>query len=243
MCSITPETANVGSSYNRMQGPGIGCWFSDRSHCRHWSLTLTFTLTSENISLLYSVAHCSRSQDIDLFKFQLSYCYIPLQDTCPITSAVLGHLMKTHVPLIFLHRDKKSPSGCLKMCNTGYIPLYYLYWPLYNYAAHAADILSPTTVVQGVDNHSWGLYCRRCYCIRSCWGYSTFSRWLGQLSTVLTKDESPHTGCAFTPWVVSFTPPSIEHLVGGTSILRLIRTTMESHEKDSGNPDRTAWQV
>ena len=51
MCSITPETANVGNSYNRMRGPGIGCWFSDRSNCNHWSLTLTFTLTSENISL------------------------------------------------------------------------------------------------------------------------------------------------------------------------------------------------
>ena len=49
MCSITPETANVGSSYNRMRGPGIGCWFSDRSNCSHWSLTLT--LTSENLSL------------------------------------------------------------------------------------------------------------------------------------------------------------------------------------------------
>ena len=24
-------------------------------------------------------------------------------------------------------------------------------------------------VVQGVDNHSWGLYCRRCYCICVCW--------------------------------------------------------------------------
>ena len=52
MCSITPpETANIGSSYNRMRGPGIGCWFSDRSNCSHWSLTLTFTLTSENLSL------------------------------------------------------------------------------------------------------------------------------------------------------------------------------------------------
>ena len=51
MCSITPETANVGSSYNRMRGPGIGCWFSDRSNCSHWSLTLTFILTSENLSL------------------------------------------------------------------------------------------------------------------------------------------------------------------------------------------------
>ena len=51
MCSITPETANVSSSYNRMRGPCIGCWFSDRSNCSHWSLTLTFTLTSENLSL------------------------------------------------------------------------------------------------------------------------------------------------------------------------------------------------
>ena len=41
--------------------------------------------------------------------------------------------------------------------------------------------------------------------------------------TDLTKDESPHTGYTFTPWVVSFTPPSIEHQVGGTSILRLFR--------------------
>ena len=127
-----------------------------------------------------------------------------------------------------------------------YIPLYYFYWSLYNYAAHAADILTPTTVVQGVDNHSWGLNCRRCYCIRVFWGRSSrifhFSRWLGQLSTVLTKDESPHTGYTFTPWVVSFTPPSIEQ-VRGTSILRLIRTMMESHEKDYWNPDETALQV
>ena len=47
MCSITPETATVGSRHNRMRGPGIGCWFSDRSNCSHWSLTLT----SENLSL------------------------------------------------------------------------------------------------------------------------------------------------------------------------------------------------
>ena len=89
------------------------------------------------------------------------------------------------------------------------------YWSLYNYAAHAAGVLTPFTVVQGVDNHSWGLYCRRCYCICVCWGRPCrifhFSRWLGQLRTVLTKDESPHTGYTFTPWVVSFTPPSIEH--------------------------------
>ena len=59
MCSITPATANVGSSYNRMRGPGIGCWFSDRSNCSHWSLTLTFTLTNENLSLLVFVQLCS----------------------------------------------------------------------------------------------------------------------------------------------------------------------------------------
>ena len=50
---------------------------------------------------------------------------------------------------------------------------FYFYWSLYNYTAHAADILTPTTVVQGVDNHSWGLYCRRCYCIRVCWRRSS----------------------------------------------------------------------
>ena len=51
MCLITPGTANVGSSYNCKRGPGIGCWFSDPSNCSHWSLTPTFTLTSENLSL------------------------------------------------------------------------------------------------------------------------------------------------------------------------------------------------
>ena len=48
-----------------------------------------------------------------------------------------------------------------------------LNWSLYNYAAHAADILTPTTVVQGVDNHSWGLYCRRCYCLWVCWSFQS----------------------------------------------------------------------
>ena len=69
-----------------------------------------------------SVAHCSRSQDIDLFKFQLSYCNNPLQDTCPITFAVLEHLIRTHVLLIFLHRDKKSYRWPEK-CATLYITL------------------------------------------------------------------------------------------------------------------------
>ena len=52
MCSITPETANVGSNCNRMRGPVIGCWFTDRSNCSLWSLTLAFTLTNENLSYI-----------------------------------------------------------------------------------------------------------------------------------------------------------------------------------------------
>ena len=179
MCSFTPETANVGSSYNRMRGPGIGCWFSDRSNCSHWSLTLTLTLTSENISLY-------------------------------TTLLLLLVLIQLYSPRCW-HLDS---NYCRTRCRQSQLMF----------------VLS-----------------RRCYCIRVCWGRSSrifhLSRWLGQLSTVLTKDESPHTGYTFTPWVVSFTPPSIEHQVGGTSILRLIRTTMGSHKKDSRNPDRTAWQV
>ena len=154
MCLITPETAKVGSSYSHMRGPGIGCWFSDRSNCSHRSFEAAVLPIKPNI---YT----------DQWETIIKY-----------------------TTLLF-------------------------YWSLYNYAAHAADILTPTTVVQGVNNHSWGLYCRRCYCICVCWGRSSrifhFSRWLGQLRTVLTKDESPHTSYTFTPWVGSFTPPSIEH--------------------------------
>ena len=84
-----------------------------------------------------------------------------------------------------------------------------LYWLLHN----AADILTPTTVAQGVDNHSWGLYCRHCCCICICWGCCNrifhWSCWLGQLSTVLTKDESPHAGYTFT-LDGFFYPPSRE---------------------------------
>ena len=145
-CSITPETANVGSILNRIRGPGIGCWFSDRSNCSHWSLTLTFTLTSENLSLYTTLL---------------------------------------------------------------------VYWSLYNYAAHAAVILTRTTIVQGENNHSWGLYCRRCYSIRVCRGRSSrifhVSRWLGRPSTVITK-MTVHTQVTPLPpgWCLLL-PPSIEH--------------------------------
>ena len=50
------------------------------------------------------------------------------------------------------------------------------------------------------------------------------------IATVLTKDESPHTGYTFAHWLVSFTPPRREHQVGGTAILRLFRRPIESHE-------------
>ena len=49
MCSITPETANVCSSYNRMRGPGMGCWFSDRSNCSHWSFEAAVLPINPNI--------------------------------------------------------------------------------------------------------------------------------------------------------------------------------------------------
>ena len=49
MCSITPETANVCRSYNRMRGPGIDCWFSYRSNCSHWSFEAAVLPISPNI--------------------------------------------------------------------------------------------------------------------------------------------------------------------------------------------------
>ena len=49
MCSITPETANICSSYYRMRGPGIGCWFSDRSNCSHRSFEAAVLPINPNI--------------------------------------------------------------------------------------------------------------------------------------------------------------------------------------------------
>ena len=48
-CSITPETANVGSSYSHMRGPGVGCWFSYRSNCSHWSFEAAVLPINPNI--------------------------------------------------------------------------------------------------------------------------------------------------------------------------------------------------
>ena len=97
MCSITPETAKIGSNYtcySHKQGSDISCWFSDRSNCKQWSFEAVVLPINRNI-----------------------------------------------------YTDHWEPIVI-------YITLL-LYWSLYNYTAHAADILTPTTAVQGVDNHSW----------------------------------------------------------------------------------------
>ena len=49
MCSITPETAKVGNSYSHMRSPCIGCWFSNRSNCSHWSFEATVLPIYANI--------------------------------------------------------------------------------------------------------------------------------------------------------------------------------------------------
>ena len=49
VCSITPETTNVGSSYSHMRGPGVGCWFSCCSNCSHWSFEAAVLPINPNI--------------------------------------------------------------------------------------------------------------------------------------------------------------------------------------------------
>ena len=49
MCSITPETVNVGSSYSHMRGTGVGCWLSDCSNCSHWSFEAAVLPINPNI--------------------------------------------------------------------------------------------------------------------------------------------------------------------------------------------------
>ena len=113
-CNVTMITTWDGNEMAfQMAGPVQGkstghCGFPSKGILRFGLLIFCLILVWTNCWTNSSVAHCSRSQDIDLFKFQLSYCYNPFQDTCPITSAVLGHLVRTHVPLIFLDRDKTS---------------------------------------------------------------------------------------------------------------------------------------
>ena len=91
---------------------------------------------------------------------------------------------------------------------------------------------------QGVDCLFGNIFYRVVVILRACVGVAV-AEFLWSV-TDLTKDESPHTGYTFTPWMVSFTPPGIQHQVGGTSILRLFRRTVGSHKIDFRYPD---WQV
>ena len=107
VCSITPETANVGSSYNHMRGPSVGCWFSDRSNCSHWSFE----------------------------------------------AAVLPITPKIHTdqwePIVIYHSI--TLLVVIQLCSPRCWHLDSNYW----------------RTRCSVDNHSWGLYCRRCYCIET----------------------------------------------------------------------------
>ena len=132
MCSITPATAKIGSSYGHMRGPGICCWFSDHSNCSQWNFEAALLPINPNIY-------------IDQWEPIVIYHSITLLVIIQLWSPRCRHL------------------------------------------------LTPSTVVQCVDNHSRGLYCHQCYCICVCWGRPSrilhFSCWPGHLSTVLTKEE------------------------------------------------------
>ena len=79
---------------------------------------------------------------------------------------------------------------------------------MYNYAAHATDILTPTTVVRGVDKHSRGLYCRRCYCIRK----EAHLKTMYYIWHVIIYPFTNFSGASFEvlEWISNFNP----HLTG-----------------------------
>ena len=153
MCSITIETAKVGSSYSHMRGPGIGCWFSDRSNCSCRSFEAAVLPISPNI---YT----------DQWEPIIIYHSIILLVLIQLCSTSCWHL---------------DSNYCCTGCRQSQL----------------RSVLSPLLLhlrLLGTFQSDIPLSC-----------------WLGQLRTVITKDESPHTGYTFTPWVVSFTPPSIKH--------------------------------
>ena len=152
MCSITPETAKVGSSYSHMRGPGIGCWLSDRSNCSCRSFEAAVLPTNPNI-------YTDQWEPINI-----------------------------HHSIIFLVLIQLCSPRCWHLDS--------------NYCRTGCRQSQPRFVLSPLPLH-----------LRLLGPFQIFhfSRWLGQLRIVLTKDESPHTGYTFTPWVVSFTPPSIEH--------------------------------
>ena len=69
MCSITPKTAKVSSSYSHMAGPGICHLFSDSSNCSYWSFEAAVPhintdqyvpiITHHSVTLLVIIQLCS----------------------------------------------------------------------------------------------------------------------------------------------------------------------------------------
>ena len=151
MCSITPGTAKVGSGH--MRGPGIGCWFSDRSNCSHWSFEAAVLPINPNIY-------------IDHGEPIVIYHYITLLVLIQLCSQRCWHLESNYCRTRYRQSQLRfvlSPLLLhLRLLGTvqSDIPLFTLTWS----AMHS-------------PNQGW---------------------------------ESTHRLHIY-PWVVSFTPPSIEH--------------------------------
>ena len=89
----------------------------------------------------FRVAHCSRSQDIDLFKCPWSYFNTPLRNTCLVAFAVLGQLNQDTFPITCFSIWTRSPIGCLINVQNSCIPTtmneisHYIFvgsiWPLW----------------------------------------------------------------------------------------------------------------
>ena len=155
MCSITPETAMVGSSFSHMRSPGIA-WLSERSHCSQWSFEGAVLPIDPNI-------YTDQREPIVIYHF--------------ITLLVVIQLC---IPRCWY----LDSNYCRTRCRQSQLRF----------------VLSPLLLLLRL----LGTF------------QSDIPFRLGQLSTVLTKDESPHTGYTFISWVVSLTPLSTEHWGGGT---------------------------
>ena len=143
MCSITPEMANVGSSYSHTRDPSIDCWFSSLSNCSHWCFK----------AAVLSINPTDQWEPI------VVYHSIILLVFTQLCSPRCWHLDSSY-----------RHTRCRRL------QLRFVLSPLHLHLLAGSNPIFH------------------------------FSRWLGQLSTVLTTDESPHTGYIFRPWVLSFTP-------------------------------------
>ena len=118
-------------------------------------------------------------------------------------------------------------------------------WSLSFYTARVADLETPFFLVKCIGNPSWDLYCRHCYRHPISWG--CFCRIFLFMFTCLAKHGLNQgwvqtQAAALPDWLASFILPNTEHQVGGTSLLRLFRRTVESNEDDSRNPNWTSWR-